>query len=268
MKVFQFLLFVLIASSSFAQIQCDSIPSNFTTRYSDGAVKSTTNYLNGIKQGEYKEYYSFGNIGAKGNFTNGNFTGHYERYSPDGTVILRADIDEKGTGAMTEFNYNGEVIMTKGKFKDWKKSGVWRSYNYKGEVTKEKEFISSDSVDAFYALVTEYGFGEEPTGVYDFPTYDTEFVGGSSAMLKFIKANVNYPEAALKKRISGRVYVTFIVNEDGSITDAKVLREVDPDLDREAIRLINAMPPWTPAVEGGMRVKARSRLPIHFNVDH
>lgn len=268
MKIFQLFLFSILINSSIAQIHCDSIPSNYSgtcsTHYSDGVVKSVTHYSDGVKNGEYLEYYHHGELGAKGSMKNGSFIGKFERYSPTGIVILSAQIEENGAGELTEFNYNGEAVMTKGTFDKWRKSGIWKSYNYKGDVLKETEFNSSNSTDVSHALIEEFGFGPEPVGVIEFPTFDTEFPGGPKAMNKFIQTHVQYPEAARKKRISGRVYVSFIVNEDGSISDAEMIRDDYPDLGREAVRLVNSMPPWVPAVQGGMRVKARAILPITF----
>lgn len=269
MKIIKSILFILFINSAVAQISCDSISNEFTgvctTSYSDGVVKSTTQYEDGVKQGEYREYYHHGELGAKGNFENGHFTGKYERFSPSGSVILTAEINDKGTGEMSEYSFDGTVLIH-GKFKNWRKSGVWKNLNYKGDVQKETKFDPSNSSDVATVLIEEFGFGNEPEGIVDFPPFDTDYIGGQAALQRFISTNVQYPIEAIEKNISGKIYISFVVEIDGSISNARVMRDVDPLLDAEALRLINSMPAWNPAVQGGMRVRARARLPINFTL--
>jgi antitoxin component YwqK of YwqJK toxin-antitoxin module len=130
----------------------------FTTSYSDGVVKSTTQHEDGVKQGEYREYYHHGELGAKGNFENGYFRGKYGRFSPSGSVILTAEINHKGAGEMSEYNFSGAVLVH-GKFKNWRKSGVWKNLIYKGDVLKETKFNPSSSSDEETVLIEEFGFG-------------------------------------------------------------------------------------------------------------
>jgi protein TonB len=77
---------------------------------------------------------------------------------------------------------------------------------------------------------------------------------------------MQYPDAAKKAGIKGRVIVTFVVRSDGRITDARVIRGVDPSLDAEALRLINSMPKWTPGVQDGKAVNVRYNVPFSFKL--
>jgi TonB family protein len=85
-------------------------------------------------------------------------------------------------------------------------------------------------------------------------------------MQQFISTNAQYPIEAIEKNISGKVYLSFVVEIDGSISNTRVMRDVDPLLDADALRLINSMPAWNPAVQDGMRVRGRARLPINFTL--
>lgn len=96
--------------------------------------------------------------------------------------------------------------------------------------------------------------------VEEMPVYP----GGDPALRDFIAKNVKYPEKAQEKGIQGRVYVTFIVDVDGSITGAKIARGVDPSLDNEAIRVVNSSPKWTPGKQDGEAVKVSYTVPITF----
>ena len=93
-----------------------------------------------------------------------------------------------------------------------------------------------------------------------------EFPGGMQAMMQFIASNVKYPSIAQKNGVQGRVITQFTVGKDGSITDAKVLRSVDPYLDKEALRVISAMPKWKPGKQGGKAVATRFTVPVVFRL--
>lgn len=97
---------------------------------------------------------------------------------------------------------------------------------------------------------------------------DASFPGGAGEMKKFIQAEVRYPEEALENSEQGRVYVGFIVEEDGRITTIEVMNGgVTPVLDAEAKRLVSRMPKWIPGAVNGKAVRARCRLPITFTLD-
>lgn len=92
-----------------------------------------------------------------------------------------------------------------------------------------------------------------------------EFVGGQSAMLKYIDQNLHYPVAAQRNGIQGRVICQFVVNKDGSISDIEVVRSVgDMSLDNEAIRIIASMPHWIPGKQHGEVIRVKYTLPINF----
>lgn len=91
-----------------------------------------------------------------------------------------------------------------------------------------------------------------------------EFPGGMKEMLKFLQENVKYPENAMKNNVQGRVIVQFVVEKDGTPTEFKVLRSVDPDLDAEALRVMKAMPKWKPGMQKGQVVRVKFTVPVSF----
>jgi len=93
-----------------------------------------------------------------------------------------------------------------------------------------------------------------------------EFPGGNAAMMKFLSENIKYPVIAQENGIQGRVICNFVVEKDGSITDVQVVRGVDPSLDREAVRVIQQMPRWTPGKQRGQAVRVRFTLPVVFRL--
>lgn len=93
-----------------------------------------------------------------------------------------------------------------------------------------------------------------------------EFPGGMEEMLKFLQENVKYPENAMKNNVQGRVIVQFVVEKDGTPTEFKVLRSVDPDLDAEALRVMKAMPKWKPGMQRGEVVRVKYTVPVSFKL--
>ena len=93
-----------------------------------------------------------------------------------------------------------------------------------------------------------------------------EFPGGEQAMMKFVAENVQYPEEAKEKEISGRVMVGFIVEKDGSISDVKVAKGIGGGCDEEAVRVVKAMPKWKPGKEKGKPVRVSYMMPFTFKL--
>lgn len=93
-----------------------------------------------------------------------------------------------------------------------------------------------------------------------------QFPGGQGVLMKYLAANIKYPASAVKGKKEGRVIVTFIVQKDGSITHAKIVRSIDPELDAEALRVVKGMPKWTPGTQLGKPVSVKYTLPVKFSL--
>ena len=90
--------------------------------------------------------------------------------------------------------------------------------------------------------------------------------GGMAGLMQYLSKNIKYPIIAQENGTQGRVTVQFVVNRDGSIVDAKVLRGVDPYLDKEAIRVIMGMPKWKPGMQRGKPVRVKYTVPVMFRL--
>ena len=94
-----------------------------------------------------------------------------------------------------------------------------------------------------------------------------QFPGGQTALNKFFAENIKYPVEAQKNGIEGRVYVNFVVNTDGTLTQVTIIRGSHPLLDKEALRVVKAMPKWIPGEQRGKKVKVSYTLPISFSLN-
>lgn len=93
-----------------------------------------------------------------------------------------------------------------------------------------------------------------------------DFPGGEEEMMKFIRDNVKYPKEALDNGEEGKVYVQFVVEMNGSLSDIKVVRGVSSSIDEEARRVISVMPKWVPGTSDGKKVRVRYTVPINFRL--
>ena len=151
------------------------------------------------------------------------------------------------------------------------------------EVTTEFEVVEDDKeitnelvVDAevkeetknieITPVVVEEEEEEEEQQIFTVVENDPEFPGGMEALYKYLAQNIKYPQLARDNNITGRVYVTFVVERDGSITGCRVLRDIGGGCGQEAIRVVKSMPKWTPGKQRGKAVRVQFNLPVNFNL--
>ncbi|HIV85057.1 energy transducer TonB [Marseilla massiliensis] len=121
-----------------------------------------------------------------------------------------------------------------------------------GEVLKAKEVIAQ----------------EKPVEekVFDVVEQMPQFPGGDAALFEYLSTHIKYPTIAEENGVQGRVIVTFVVERDGSITDVKVVKSVDPSLDKEASRVVAGMPKWIPGKQNGSAVRVKYTVPVTFRL--
>ena len=124
-----------------------------------------------------------------------------------------------------------------------------------GEVLKAKEVIAEPEPPKV-----------EETKVFDVVEEMPQFPGGQAALLEYLSKNIKYPVVAEENGVQGRVIVTFVVERDGSITDVKVVKSVDPSLDKEAARVVKSMPKWQPGKQNGSAVRVKYTVPVTFRL--
>lgn len=123
-----------------------------------------------------------------------------------------------------------------------------------GEVLKIKEAVAQPEPKP------------EVEKLFDVVEQMPSFPGGPSALMEWLSNNVKYPVVAQENGVQGRVVVSFVVERDGSITDVKVVRGVDPSLDKEASRVVRAMPRWIPGKQNGSAVRVKYNVPVAFRL--
>jgi protein TonB len=126
------------------------------------------------------------------------------------------------------------------------------------------EFDEDDAMEEFEFVVEDEEIEEEQ--IFLVVENMPEFPGGDAAMYKFLSKNIKYPRMAKESGISGRVFLTFVVERDGSVTDVKILRGIGGGCDEEAVRVIKKMPRWSPGKQRGKPVRVQFQMPIKFTL--
>lgn len=96
---------------------------------------------------------------------------------------------------------------------------------------------------------------------------EPQFPGGMPALMEYLKKNIRYPAICKEQGLQGRVIVQFVINTDSTISDAQVIKPVNPHFDKEALRVVNAMPKWIPGEQRGKPVRTRFTLPVTFRLE-
>ena len=125
-----------------------------------------------------------------------------------------------------------------------------------GEVLKAKQMLVTEPVKP---KVEEYKVFEVVEQMPSFP-------GGTGALMQYLSKNIKYPPVAEEMGIQGRVICTFVVERDGSVSDIRIARSVDPSLEKEAIRVVSGMPKWIPGRQNGQSVRVKYTLPVTFRL--
>ena len=107
---------------------------------------------------------------------------------------------------------------------------------------------------------------EKEDEIFQVVEQDPEYPGGIEALYKYIQSNIKYPQLAKENNITGRVFVTFVVEKDGSVSNVKAARDIGGGCGAEAVRVVKSMPKWTPGKQRGKAVRAAYTLPVNFNL--
>ena len=126
---------------------------------------------------------------------------------------------------------------------------------------------SADVLRSKTLLVTEpVKPKEEESTVFEYVEQMPSFPGGDAALMRYLSKNIKYPPLAEENGIQGRVICSFVVERDGSVSDIRIKRSVDPSLDKEAMRVVSAMPKWIPGRQNGQMVRVKYTLPVTFRL--
>lgn len=262
---FIYILFSLISCICYCQDKIDTITIYYNKNWSETTKDSAIYFRKSYKEGDLfkmNDYYLNGNLQMTG----------YSKY-PD---------TEDKEGLFKYFYRNGQ-ISSMGEYKSNKVTGEWTEFDSLGNLSL-KQFYLNGKNDGEYKKFFPNG-NVKTTAIYSngnllnstsytiegkkIKTKDGEasFKGGQKKLNAYYKKKLIYPQEALDKKIEGKVYVSFEIDKDGNVTNVVLSKKAHPLLDQQALKIIQEMPRWKPAIKDGQFVKSKMMLPINFKLE-
>ncbi|MCX6295608.1 MAG: TonB family protein, partial [Bacteroidetes bacterium] len=237
--------------------------------YPTGELNSKINFKNGEKNGEGVYYYKDGTISQKGQFVIGEKSGMWMAYDEKGAIASELNYNSNKLDGDARYYEKGKLVCS-GKHNKGVRIFVWKFYNAKGKETSVYDygytFVSSKDTPPQPPSVNDVvKVSESPLAIVDIMPV---FPGGENMMMEFIQKNIVYPQKEKESAIQGIVYVSFVVDNLGEISNVKILRGVPggAGCDQEAKRIVEIMPRWTPGMQNGRPVPVSFNLPIKYKL--
>ena len=254
-------IFVMLTGSpTFGQARRGTTQKAYTTT----VTKPSPNLVNDFNK-KIKNHYFFNNK-SNNNEWDIVFKPANTEGKGGGNIVI--PISKLGLSFSYNITANGSIYIKIDNVKMKEEKITWQT-NPDGVILEDLFFqLQSDSLK--YDELVNWNPNEESVynEVNEIDKVDEKpsFPGGESAMKSYLNSNVKYPDVAQENGVQGRVIVESIIEKDGSMSDVKVIRSVDPSLDREALRVVKAMPKWTPAKLKGIPVRTKCTTPVVFRL--
>jgi len=215
--------------------------------FNDGKIKSIMNYD------------SVSTFFPKSMPYNFQMTPYRLEYYADslGAVLVR---DGKGYFKEHSKRSNGEELVEEGGYVDGLKEGLWTEKNASGTYWYKEKFLRG-------AFISGESFKDGQFYIYSVENEVPAFKGGIERFYRYLSKKVRYPADAYRAKISGKVFLSFVVEKDGSLTEVNVDRGVSTSIDQEAVRVLKQSPNWVPGKQHGLPVRVKYNIPISFSLN-
>ena len=236
-----------------ADYNYNKLHGQFKIFFPNGKLMEETTYDFGVEDGISRSYHENGKLKTEDYYNHGIRHGLCRKWWVNGQLAFKKEFESGLSLSHTEWDINGRKTL------DHSKDVVVK------ENEKTPPFINITPPAPPPSVEQKV----EPVAapIPEFPDVEAGFPGGPAAMMKWINDNVKYPQTSIEMNEQGRVFLSFVVEKDGSITNVKVERGISIDLDKEAKRVVRKMPKWLPAkTDDGSVVRSSGRLPINFQL--
>lgn len=142
-----------------------------------------------------------------------------------------------------------------------------KELKYVGSVTDDVVIVCAEDQPEYVTITDDPFGGADENGIFQVVEEQPQFPGGMAALMEYLKKNIRYPAICKEQGLQGRVIVQFVVNPDSTISDAQVIKPVNPHFDKEALRVVNAMPKWVPGKLRGKPVRVLFTVPVTFRLE-
>ncbi|RZK52471.1 MAG: TonB family protein [Pedobacter sp.] len=233
--------------------------------YADGKKRSVVNYKNGKKLGMAFEFFKNGEVKKQKEYLPRNTGDKTQTYiNEDAKVLYQADslgkvLVKDGNGHAVDFEVEkDDVFIEEGGYKDGFKQGTWTGKYQSGKSNYNETYNLGKLVSGIKTI------GDKKYEYTDLGS-PPSFRGGINQFYKYLSNSIRFPKDAMERGIKGKVLISFTIEKDGKITEAKIEKGVNPSIDQEALRVIRASPDWIPGIQRGAYVKVKYNIPISFN---
>ncbi|MEX8549265.1 MAG: TonB family protein [Mucilaginibacter sp.] len=234
--------------------------------YPNKKRKQVANYEKGYMLGVVYDYYQNGKL-----YRSLEYVDNKNRSPQPGSMgkeeIIHLVYDSTGVETVKEgnghypiFGADYQTIEEEGDVKNGKRNGVWKGTSNKGKISFTEEYADGKFIKG--TSTDESGSTKNYTIKEALPT----FKGGEKGFGNYLSNNLRYPPDSRERGIQGRVLIGFVVETDGSLTNIRILKGVQPDLDAEALRVIKQSPKWNPGTQHGVPVKVSYAMPLNFSL--
>jgi TonB family protein len=240
---------------------CTQFDGPYSAFNKENKVIEKGRHLNNKKTGIWMRYADDGRVIDSAFYKNGFKYGQAFTWNNDGTIQDSLLFEENGNGACHSYWPNGNPKGS-GKFVNGKKDGLW-TYNHKNGVRCQEVNYQADSA-LLYTCYDEKGNLQTDNCIFE---KEASFKGGENAWRKYLTGKlsmVRFPNAYYDGKIYGTVYILFVVNTEGKVTDVKALNSIGPELDEIAKNIIRQSPRWEAAVQYNRTVNAYRKQPVTF----
>lgn len=223
----------------------------FNYYFENGNVLKTENYLDGRLDGNFDEWYENGNKREEGVYTSGKYA--VENFWDSTNVLLLS----KGTGDYYSLHNNGR-INEQGEYKAHKKNGEWVGYHKNGKLYYKEKYSNEE-------LVKGVSYDELGQSYKYTKMYGTE---GLDEFYKYVARKMEYPANARERGVEGRVFVEFVVEKNGQVSNERIIKGIGAGCDKEVLRMIRSLPDdfFEPLTTRGQPEKQKIVLPIIFQL--
>lgn len=236
----------------------------------DGSKESVTAYNKGQQTGKCFYFFKNGKVGRVLNYDSlevyfpkivplpygSDFLPYRLEYQEDsiGNVLVDGG---KGHLKQKVKDFKDEEVTEEGDYVNGLKEGIWTESSTSGNYWAKDIFSRGD-------LVSGQRFKDGQTYTYTVENQAPVFKGGMEQFYRFLARKIRYPLDAQRGKISGKVFLSFVVEKDGSLSDINVVRSVFPSIDEEAVKVLKQSPNWMPGIHRGLPIRVKYNLPIAF----
>ncbi len=220
--------------------------------FPDGGKKSERNFQDGKLVGDITLYFPNGKVYLSGKYNDSSKLIVNECRDSIGTLMVNG-----GNGHCAEFDETFKKVLSEGEIVNGLENGLWQgsfgdsityACTYENGVIKKGVSHSKDG--------KEYAFSKAEL--------KPEFEGGIKALYGFLARHVHYPKEAKENNVQGKVFISFVVDKDGSLTDIKIVRGIGGGCDEETLRIFKLSPKWNPGQQFGVPVRVRLTMPFTY----